>query len=86
MASSAQLALVAATPTLVASNPNHDDVMRLVVTNTSTAVIYLGGPTVSATTGYSVAANGSVTLPLAQGDSLYAFSTAAGTASVLTSP
>lgn len=86
MATSAQPALVAATPTLLALNSDHDIIMDITVNNGTAAALFLGGATVSAATGLSVAAGGTVRITLAPGDGIFAFSTAGGTISFLSSP
>lgn len=56
---------------------------RLVVRNTGTSTVYLGGPAVTTTTGLPLDASASLTLTLEADDQVYAVATVAGTVRVL---
>lgn len=87
MATSAQVSLAAGVAAVLAQNNNHVDDMDVVILNGAATAIQLGGPSVSATTGFNLAAGATLRVILARGDLVYGFSTTAATpVSVLTSP
>lgn len=79
-----QLALTAATATrLIGTGTDRPISPRLTVfvNNTSGAALFLGGPSVNASTGFTLASGATFTLDAADG--LWGFSTAGGTVGLL---
>lgn len=82
---SAQVA-VATTPALLTATASTDGdfTSDLLLTNTGAAAVFVGGPAVSTTTGYSLAAGASLTVRgLSSGEQVFAVAAAAGTVHVL---
>jgi hypothetical protein len=76
---------ITASTSAVALNSAETDTVsgaRLVITNTSANAADLGPSTVTAGTGYSLAANATVTVELGAGDQLYAIRSGASDATI----
>lgn len=80
--SSAQLAVGATPVELTATDSGVDRLQSLLVVNTGGTVVYLGGPSVSTSTGLALAVGASLTCDLA-GEQLFAVAASSGAVHVL---
>ena len=87
MATGKQQTIPAATATKVADNPLSDSTQAVLLTNSTGAVLYVGGANVSNTVyGAQIAAAGTLTVTVASEDDLWVYSVAGGNVGVLSSP